>query len=205
MTIKIVDMADEIYRELGEPSDVSIASIAFWLRSNVGKLNILLNKNYEISSTDLEIDAISPDTFTLTEKAVFKKLYTISYYDRQIVNLIGKSRSINLISTDSSTSGINNADSIQISENGFTYQKSSSTRTANETIKANTQFIRQLGLNFVELKKQETEELNILLNKYELNEVNPLQVAGDDTIQGLDNSYTYGSPFIRNLDNPWIN
>jgi hypothetical protein len=201
MSVLIVDIADEIYRELAEPEDISIPSIGFWLRTNIGKLNIVINKKYTINTLDLEVDAINPDTFTLTEKAIFKKLYTISYYDRQIVNLIGKSRNINLISTDSSISGINNADSIQISENGFTYQKSSSTKTANETIKANTQFIRQLGLNFVELKKQEMAELKILVDSYNLNDVGPLQVAGDDTIQGLDNSYNYGSPFIRNLDN----
>lgn len=205
MTTKIVDIADEIYRELGEPSDVSISSIAFWLRSNLGKLNILLNKNYQINSLNLEVETITPETFTITEKAIFKKIYNISYYDRQIVNLIGKSRSINLISTDSNSSGINNADSIQISENGFTYQKSSSTKTANETIKANTQFIRQLGLNFVELKKQEMDELKTLVDSYNLNEVNPLQVAGDDAISDSNGNYTYGSTYIRSIDNPFVN
>ena len=200
MTNKIVDIADEIYRELGEPSDVSIPSVAFWLRTNLGKLNILINKRYTINTLDLEVDAISPDTFTLTEKAIFKKLYTISYYDRQIVNLIGKSRNINLISTDSSLSGINNADSIQISENGFTYQKSSSTKTANETIKANTQFIRQLGLNFVDLKKQEMAELKMLTEAYNLNEVTPLQIAGDDIYEEGNRPYNYNS-YIRNLEN----
>ena len=32
--------------------------------------------------------------------------------------------------------------------------------------------------------KQEYEELESLVNKYEINEVTPLQVAGDDTIPG---------------------
>jgi hypothetical protein len=200
MTNKIVDIADEIYRELGEPEDISIASIAFWLRTNLGKLNILINKQYSINSLDLEVDAISPETFTLTEKVIFKKMYNISYYDRQIVNLIGKSRNINLISTDTSTTGVNNADSIQISENGFTYQKSSSTKTANETIKANTQFIRQLGLNFVELKKQEALELKSLIDSYNLNEVSPLQIAGDDIYQDPTRPYT-STNYLRNIEN----
>jgi hypothetical protein len=200
MTNKIVDISDEIYRELGEPSDVSISSIAFWLRTNLGKLNILINKTYVINTLDLEVDVISPETFTITEKLIFKKMYNIHYYDRQIINLIGKSRNINLVNTDIATTGINNADTIQISENGFTYQKSSSTKTANETIKANTQFIRQLGLNFVELKKQEVAELEMLTKNYNLNEINPLQVAGDDTIPGVDRSYSYNS-FIRNIEN----
>ena len=199
MTTKIVDIADEIYRELGEPSDVSIPSVAFWLRTNLGKLNILINKRYTINTLDLEVDAISPETFTIIEKSIFKKMYNIHYYDRQIISLIGKSRNINLVNTDTSTSGVNNADNIQISENGFTYQKSSSTKTANETIKANTQFIRQLGLNFVELKKQETTELKMLTETYNLNEVNPLQIAGDDVYQETSRPYTYD--FYRNLEN----
>ena len=201
MTTKIVDIADEIYRELGEPTDVSIPSIAFWLRTNLGKLNILINKTYVINTLDLEVDAISPETFTITEKSIFKKVYNIHYYDRQIINLIGKSRNINLVNTDIATTGINNADTIQISENGFTYQKSSSTKTANETIKANTQFIRQLGLNFVELKKQEIAELEMLTKNYNLNEVNPLQVAGDDTIEGLDYPSMYGNSHGRSIEN----
>jgi len=201
MTNKIVDIADEIYRELGEPSDVSIPSVAFWLRTNLGKLNILINKTYAINTLDLEVDAISPETFTITEKSIFKKMYNIHYYDRQIINLIGKSRNINLVNTDIATTGINNADTIQISENGFTYQKSSSTKTANETIKANTQFIRQLGLNFVELKKQEVAELEMLTKNYNLNEINPLQVAGDDTIEGLDYPSMYGNSHGRSIEN----
>lgn len=201
MTTKIVDVADEVYRELGEPSDVSIPSIAFWLRTNLGKLNILINKKYTINTLDLEVDTISSEAFTITEKSIFKKTYKIHYYDRQIINLIGKSRNINLVNTDTSTSGVNNADNIQISENGFTYQKSSSTKTANETIKANTQFIRQLGLNFVELKKQEMLELETLIKYYNLNEVNPLQVAGDDTIEGLDYPSMYGNSHGRSIEN----
>ena len=45
----------------------------------------------------------------------------------------------------------------------------------------------------------------MLLDKYELNEINPLQVAGDDTIQGASYPYSYGSSYIRNLDDPYIN
>ena len=212
MTTKIVDIADEIYRELGEPTDISIASVAFWLRTNLGKLNILINKTYSINSTDLEVDAISPETFTITEKSIFKKMYNITYYDRQIIKLIGKSNNLNLISTDTSTSGDNistgiaSSDTIEISENGFSYKKSNSESTsqiykrATEAIKANTQFVRQLGLNIVELKKQEVEELKFLVDSYNLNEINPLQVAGDDIFQEANRPFTYNS-YIRNLEN----
>ena len=211
MTNKIVDIADEIYRELGEPSDVSIPSVAFWLRTNLGKLNILINKRYTINTLDLEVDAISPETFTITEKSIFKKIYNIHYYDRQIIKLIGKSNTLNLINQDTSSSGENattgsaNSDSIEISENGFSYRKTNSESTsqiykrATDAIKANTQFVRQLGLNFVDLKKQEMAELKMLTETYNLNEVNPLQIAGDDVYQETSRPYTYD--FYRNLEN----
>jgi hypothetical protein len=212
MTNKIVDISDEIYRELGEPSDISIPSVAFWLRTNLGKLNILINKRYSINTLDLEVDAISPETFTITEKSIFKKMYNIHYYDRQIIKLIGKSSALNLINQDTSSSGENattgsaNSDSLEISENGFSYKKTNSESTsqiykrATDAIKANTQFVRQLGLNFVELKKQEVSELKMLTQSYNLNEVSPLQIAGDDTIVANDRPYTYNS-FVRNIEN----
>jgi len=198
MTTKIVDIADEIYRELGYQDDVSISSIAFWLRTNLGKLNILIAKDFSIDPNTLEI--INPNyPFTLLEKAILKKLYNLHYYDRQVLNLIGKSRNLNLVNsaTDSTTSGTTTStnNSIEMSEDGFTYKKDNtvSNRTANETIRANTQFIRQLGLNFVELKRTENEELKQLLLKYSTTTALPLQVAGDDIISELNRTYAYNN------------
>jgi len=177
MTTKIVDVADEVYRELGEPADISIASVAYWLRSNIGKLNVLLNKPYLISETTLEIYSSDEkkDPFGINEKAIFKKIYTVYYYERLFRNALGAA------STDSV---------IDISQNGFSARK----------INKN-----ELAKTYSELKKQSDIELKILLDKYGLNEINPLQVAGDDTIQGASYPYSYGSSYIRNLDDPYIN
>ena len=199
MTNKIGDVAAEIYRELSEPADISIASVAYWLRTNVGRLNVLLNKPYLINDTTLEIYSSDEktDPFGINEKTIFKKLYVIHYYDRQILNLIGKARNINLVNstdtnsvTSNTTTATNN--SIEVSEDGFTYKKdnSVSNKTANETIKANTQFVRQLGLNFAELKKVENEELKYLLIKYSQSKASPIQVTGDDIISELNRTYT---------------
>ena len=69
--MKIVDIADEIFRELDQPTDVSIPQIAFWIRVNVGSLNNLINTEYTIDTTTLEI---SPDP-AIEEKSILKKLY----------------------------------------------------------------------------------------------------------------------------------
>ena len=37
LQMKVVDIADELYREIGEPSTYSIASISYWVRYNIGR------------------------------------------------------------------------------------------------------------------------------------------------------------------------
>jgi len=155
MTTKIVDIADELFRELGEPDDISVPSIAFWLRTNIGSLNVLLNKPYTINQSSLEVEDTSTDPFGINEKVIFKKLYTIHYYDRQLRKTLG---SVNLDSV------------VSISDEG------SSVTKVNKN---------ELSKTFASIKKQEMLELYDMLKAYSINEITPLQVAGDDTIPGL--------------------
>jgi hypothetical protein len=168
MTTKIVDVADEVYRELGEPSDISIASVAYWLRTNIGKLNVLLGKPYLISDTNLEIYSSdeTKDPFGINEKTIFKKIYTVYYYERLFRNALGAA------STDST---------IEIDQNGFRAKRVNK---------------NELAKTYSDLKKQSDEALKMLLDKYELNAVTPLQVAGDDTIEAPGRSYSYS----RNIE-----
>ena len=168
MTTKIVDIADEVYRELGEPSDISIASVAYWLRTNIGKLNVLLNKPYLINDTTLEIYSSdeTKDPFGINEKTIFKKIYTVHYYERLFRNALGAA------STDST---------IEIDQNGFRAKRVNK---------------NELAKTYSDLKKQSDAELKILIDQYDLNEVTPLQVAGDDTIEAPGRSYSYS----RNIE-----
>ena len=59
--MKVVDIADELFREVGEPSTYSIASIAYWVRANVGRLNSHINtfrsslkRSYKVTFLDLQ-------------------------------------------------------------------------------------------------------------------------------------------------------
>jgi hypothetical protein len=171
MTYKIVDIADEIYRELGEPNDLSLSSIAFWLRTNIGDLNILINKKFYITEDTLEIGIPedSGDEFKDIEKSIFKMIYSMHYYERLFRNALGAA------STDSL---------IEINQNGFSARK----------INKN-----ELAKTYAQLRKQIADELQILTKNYNLNEARPLQVAGDDTIPDLSRSVTY-SNYIRNID-----
>ena len=51
--MKVVDIADEIFRELDSPSSLSIPAIAYWLRANIGTLNNYINTSYVINSTSV--------------------------------------------------------------------------------------------------------------------------------------------------------
>ena len=163
MTNKIVDISDEIYRELGEPSDLSHASIAFWLRTNLGDLNILINKKYYITDDSLEIGIPedSGDTFGDIEKSVFKMIYSMHYYERLFRNALGAA------STDST---------IEIDQNGFRAKRVNK---------------NELAKTYSDLRKQIADELQTLTKNYNLNEARPLQVAGDDTVEAPGRSYSY--------------
>ena len=60
--MKVVDIADEIYRELGEVTSLSIPAIAFWVRTNIGALNSFINTTYSINTTTLELEQTVTDT-----------------------------------------------------------------------------------------------------------------------------------------------
>ena len=91
--MKTVDIADEIYRELGSPSSTSISAIAFWVRSNIGALNNYLNEAFVISDS---YEIVGADSAEINNQAVaiLKKMYSIHDYDLKIrANIISISTS----------------------------------------------------------------------------------------------------------------
>tara|TARA_R100001377_G_scaffold66048_1_gene41344 strand:+ start:284 stop:778 length:495 start_codon:yes stop_codon:yes gene_type:complete len=94
---KIVSIADEVYRELGNPTDLSIATISFWLRTNVGQLNNLINIDASINQETLELDG----ELTIDQAVIFKKLYFIHYYDLKIRATLGAASNDGVIEVSS--------------------------------------------------------------------------------------------------------
>jgi hypothetical protein len=76
----VTSIAQEIYEEMGEPSDFSIAAIAAWVRRNIGGLGNMLNTEFNIDNTTFEI---SPN-LTDIQKYIFKKMYSIYFFDLKI-------------------------------------------------------------------------------------------------------------------------
>lgn len=164
--MKVVDIADEVYRELNFPTDLSIPSISFWVRTNIGALNNLINTAYSINSTTLEILQVPPGATSGTEeigeneKAVLKKMYFVHYYEKKIKENLG----VGAIDQ-----------TIEISSDGMKIRKTSK-----------TEIIRHLS----SVKQQEFSELEKMVHFYKTNQSSPRQVVGDDTIEG--SYYDYG-------------
>ena len=151
----VASIAQEIYEEMGEPSDFSIAAIAAWVRRNIGGLGNMINKSFSINDQTYEI---SPNLSDI-EKYIFKKMYSIYFFDLKI----------------KSTGSLAINDYTVVKDDIASVQK----LNKNEVLR-----------NFYQIRQQEYKELKDFVDKYGLNEVSPLQVAGDDTIAGsYDNFY----------------
>lgn len=84
--MNVLDIADEIYRELNSPSTLSVPSIAFWLRGHIGDLNNLIKTSYTISVNDGA--TIQPE-INDNVKVIFKKIFNIYYYNLKIEENLG--------------------------------------------------------------------------------------------------------------------
>ena len=74
--MKVVDIADEIYRELDFPTTPVLPAIVFWLTSNIGKLNILIATSIEVDNNEFfpELDD--------SQKEILKTLYYVYYFSK---------------------------------------------------------------------------------------------------------------------------
>jgi hypothetical protein len=150
--MKIVDIANEIwYTELDETSDTSIAAIAFWLRSNVGKLNESIGTDYSVHETTLEIVDEDGVEIGLSETAILKEMYLIYWYGRQAKNFLGVS-SANIL--------------LEVSSDGATVK----------TVNRN-----EIAKSYLILLKEARVELQSLINGYVFGKSTPRHVYGDDT------------------------
>jgi len=203
--MKIVDIADEIYRELSEPSTISIPSISFWIRSNVGELNNRINTTFKIRDTNPDIYEFSGSFVTASnEPQVFN----------EAAGALGLS-----VSGNNGTSSSPAIVAIQPEEASilkkmyvvhYYDQQIRSTVGAASTdpiveVASDGSRVRKINKNelsktYISLKKEEYSELTDLINAYKLRKASPVQVAGDDTVAGRY-SINYGGSYNRTAPN----
>ena len=164
--MKVVDIAEETFRELGEPSTISVPAIATWLRNNIGGLNNALNTEFEIDATTLEIEQEVDNKqveINEYETFIFKRMYVIHYYELLIRQSAGAA------STDTV---------VEVSQDGMRVRKANKLAVMKEL--TNT-------------KKEESDALFKAINFYKTNKAKPRQVAGDDTVEGFYDPYYRGN------------
>ena len=76
----ISDIADECFQEAGEPSDTSVAAIAYFLRNKVGLLNVRTFSTYSLNSS---YEIVDEDGGSISTEAVsiLKTFYRLDRYD----------------------------------------------------------------------------------------------------------------------------
>ena len=164
--MKVVDIAEETFRELGDPSTISVPAIATWLRNNIGGLNNALNTEFEIDATSLEIEQeVDKKQVEINEYEtfIFKRMYVIHYYELLIRQSAGAA------STDTV---------VEVSQDGMRVRKANKLAVMKEL--TNT-------------KKEESDALFKAINFYKTNKAKPRQVAGDDTVEGFYDPYYRGN------------
>jgi hypothetical protein len=148
--MKVSQIADEIFRELAEPSTLSMAAISFWIKSNIGAMNNMINTEYTVNQTTLEFS----EELGEEEKSIMKLMYMVHYYDLQIRSSMSSSLTDTVVELESDGSRI---------------------KKLNKNEQSKT---------FFNVRKDAKDDLEKLAVKYTLKKSNPLQVAGDDTIEG---------------------
>lgn len=81
--MNIASISDEIFRELDQPTNLSVPQISFWLISNIGQLNILIEQEYVVLDNEF-----SPELGD-QEKDIFKQLYFVKYYSSLMTSNLG--------------------------------------------------------------------------------------------------------------------
>lgn len=153
--MQVVDIANEIFLENASPTDTSITAIAFWIRSNVGKLNTLLYEDFYVDPTTKEIFRCGTTcTINILAAAVVKAMYKVYRSDLDIRNLIA---------------GLG-SDLVQSAKDmDF------------EVVRVNrSEILKTYNL----IKAAATKELQDLVHYYRSYNGPPSQVAGDDTYEG---------------------
>jgi hypothetical protein len=146
--MKVVDIADELFQELDEPSDSSIPAIAYWLRNNIGELNSRLSTTFALDSSEEEFTP----TLCEEEKVIFKKLFIVDYYKRQVKKNLGASSATPVVEITDTGSRIKMVNKNEIAK---TYRL---------------------------LMNDELAELKRHAKLYRIDKSEPRQVAGDDTV-----------------------
>lgn len=152
--MKVVDLSQSIIDDLGDTTNISIPSVATYLRNNIGKLNDLLNTDYIIDPNSLEIVSASDNTIQigLLESAIFSQLYEVYYFQRRANTFLGA------LSVDAVIEWQSDGGAIRMIDRN------------------------QIAKTYSQLRKDAQDMLNKMVNRYKFYTTHAVQIVGDDLI-----------------------
>ena len=132
------NISQEIYAELGEPDNLSVAQIKSWVASNIGQINSLLYVDFvydEDNDTFIKTeDSYLDNVFEDAEKEIYKQLYFRKFYKNLMLKTLNSAETIK-------------EGWVQITEEGSTIRRSSRTEVSryyNELLKNLSEYINDL-------------------------------------------------------------
>lgn len=131
----------------------SVSYVSGWLEANIGEFNGLTHEEFSIDSTG----AFGPSGLCPVEEDIFKKLYSIAYYERGAREAL---RGVIWGETGAASDSL-----VSVKEGDTFIQRTSR---------------RQVSKDFMEFAKAEKESLKDLLFQYNYQKSSPIQVAGED-------------------------
>lgn len=187
--MKIVDIADELFRELGEPSSISIPAISFWIRSNVGELNNRINTSFKIVEYGSEAYEFS-GSFISSENEPQAFNEASGALGLSVGSNQGKTADPVIVSIQPEEAAILKKMYVvhyydkQIRSTVGAASTDPVVEVASDGSRVRKINKNELSKTYLALKKEEYSELTDLINSYKLRKSTPVQVAGDDTIRG---------------------
>lgn len=85
--MKLIDLADQTFRDLGQPNTLSLPQIADWYRYNIGQLNLQIHTEIIYDSTLDEF--VEP--LTIEQANIYKLMYFIKFADTNRIANLGAS------------------------------------------------------------------------------------------------------------------
>ncbi len=155
----IIDIANGIFIDEGEPTNTSIPAIAFWIRGSVGRLNSILCESFKIDGNTLEILNEDGSEIDINAVAVLKQLFRVYFLQLQVNN------NMNALASDS-----NSLLSVKDEFGGASFTR----------VNRN-----EISKTIISMRKDEIDLLNDLVSSYKINKSNPRSINGDDVQSAL--------------------
>lgn len=156
----VTGLASEIISGLYGPSDINTATVEYWVKNNLGQLNVALYGNFALSGSgnDLMITGDSPCWSNQVDD-IYKKMYEIHYYRKQIMTILpaGSPNQIQEVNSDGARIKMVNK-----SEIAKTYKS---------------------------LKNEAEEQLDYMISSFNMGQAGTKQVAGDDIFTSFGSMY----------------